>query len=294
MLAAPGLDVAATLDFLGAHAVPGLESYVGGAYTRVVPGAHGPSLVEVTASPGAARLRLPAGDPRDAGGITARLRALLDLDSRPAEVDEALAADPVLAPLIALRPGLCAPGSVEGFETAVRVVVGQQISLAGARTVLGRIVAEHGDPAFADDLSVGDGPTWRCFPTAERLAALDPATLPMPRARGRSVQALAAAVAAGRLSLDGASPGVPVADPPALRAALLALPGIGPWTADYLAMRVVGDRDVLLASDLVVKRAAADLGVDLADGRPGWAPYRTYATHHLWAHLVAEQWRARR
>ena len=264
------------LDFLGAHAVPGLERYRGGAYTRVVAARHGVALAEVTDTGGDAAVRLVEGDPRDVGEVTARVRALLDLDTRPADVDDVLATDPALAPLVTRRPGLCAPGSVDGFETAVRTIVGQQISLTGARTVLGRILAEHGRPVF--------GGSWRLFPTPERLAALDPATLPMPRARGRSVQALAVAVADGALDLG----------PHCDRAAMLALPGIGPWTADYLAMRVGGEHDVLLASDLVVRRAAADLGIDLRDGRPGWAPYRTYATYHLWAHLVADAWRAQR
>ncbi len=266
------MDAAATLDFLGAHAVPGLETYVDGVYTRVIETVDGPALVALEPVDGAVELRADGGLPDE---LEARCRFLLDLDLRPDHVDDLLGADPDLAPLLNRRPGMRAPGSVDGFETAVRTVVGQQISLAGARTVLGRIVAEHGEPAFG---------SWRRFPTPDRLAALDPATLPMPRARGRSVQALATAVADGSLLLGG----------PLDRAALLAQPGIGPWTADYLAMRVGGDRDVLLASDLVVKRAAVDLGVDLAGGRPDWAPYRTYATYHLWAHLVADAWRRQR
>ena len=169
-----------------------------------------------------------------------------------------------------------APGAVDGFETAVRTLVGQQISVRGARSVLGRIVAEHGEPAF-------DGESWRLFPAPETLAALAPEALPMPRARGRTVAALARATLDG-LELD------PGADRHDVRATLLALPGIGPWTADYLRMRTMSDPDVLLASDLVVRRAAADLGVDLSGGRPDWAPWRTYATYHLWAHLVSDDW----
>jgi AraC family transcriptional regulator of adaptative response / DNA-3-methyladenine glycosylase II len=165
---------------------------------------------------------------------------------------------------------------VDGFEPAVGTIAGQQVSVAGARTVLGRIVAAHGEPAF-------DGEPWRLFPTPEALLAADPATLPMPRARARSIQALAAAVAEG-LELD------PGADRDEVRARLLALPGVGPWTADYLRLRAVADPDVLLATDLVVRRAAADLGLDLAGGAPEWAPWRSYATHHLWAHLYADLW----
>ncbi len=272
------------LDFLGAHAVPGVETYAGGVYTRVVVARGGPALVSLAVVEGGveATIRTAAGNDVDA--IAALTRSLLDLDTDPHAVDDALGSNPDLGPLVASRPGLRAPGSIDGFETAVRTVVGQQISLAGARTVLGRIVAEHGEVAFGDD------PGWRCFPTPERLAAVDPSTLPMPRARGRSVQALSAAVARGEVALDGPS----LDDRAAWRASLLGLPGIGPWTADYLAMRVARDRDVLLGTDLVVKRAAAELGIELHDGRPDWAPWRTYATYHLWAHLVADQWRAQR
>jgi AraC family transcriptional regulator of adaptative response / DNA-3-methyladenine glycosylase II len=110
----------------------------------------------------------------------------------------------------------------------------------------------------------------------------------MPRARGRTVNALAIASVSGSLELD------PGADRDEVRAALLAMPGIGPWTADYLRMRTMSDPDVLLASDLVVRRSAADLGVELAGGRPDWAPWRSYATYHLWAHLVADQWAGKR
>jgi AraC family transcriptional regulator of adaptative response / DNA-3-methyladenine glycosylase II len=147
-------------------------------------------------------------------------------------------------------------------------VVGQQISVAGACTVLGRIAARFGT-------DVADG--WRAFPTADALAAADPATLPMPRARGRTVVALAAACAAGDLVLE------PQADAAEQRHRLLALPGVGPWTADYVAMRALGDPDVLLTGDLGVIRSARALGIDLAGGRPDWAPWRSYATHQLWA-----------
>jgi AraC family transcriptional regulator of adaptative response / DNA-3-methyladenine glycosylase II len=168
-------------------------------------------------------------------------------------------------------------GSIDGFETAVGTIVGQQVSVAGARTVLGRIVAAHGTAAF-------DGEPWHLFPAPEELAVVDPATLPIPRARSRSIQAVAAAVADGRLELD------PGADRDDIRGALLDLPGVGPWTADYLRMRAVGHPDILLTSDLVVRRAAADLGIDLTTDCPEWAPWRSYASHHLWAHLYADLW----
>jgi AraC family transcriptional regulator, regulatory protein of adaptative response / DNA-3-methyladenine glycosylase II len=265
------------LDFLGAHAVPGLETYADGVLTRVLRAPSGPALVSLSPGDGAVRCRVRLSAPRDLVTVVARVRRLLDLDADPVAVDEALGTDPVLAPLVRKRPGLRAPGTVDGFETAVRTIVGQQISLAGARTVLGRIVATHGSPAFA-------GEPWRLFPTPDELAAVEPAGLPMPRSRARSVVAVAAAFADGSLELD------PGADRGGIRSTLLALPGIGPWTADYLRMRAVGDPDVLLASDLAVRRAADQLGVELADGRPDWAPWRSYATHHLWAFLYADLW----
>jgi AraC family transcriptional regulator, regulatory protein of adaptative response / DNA-3-methyladenine glycosylase II len=213
------------------------------------------------------------------------VRRLLDLDADPVAVDTLLGADPALAPSVRKRAGLRSPGSVDGFEMTMRTIVGQQISVRGARTVLGRIVAAHGRVAF-------DGEPWRLFPTADEVAALDPESLPMPKARARSVLATAAAFAAGSIRLD---PGVERVD---VRAALLALPGIGPWSADYLLMRAAGDPDVLLTTDLGVRKAAGALGADLGadpDGRASsarrdwarhdWAPWRSYATHHLWATL---------
>ncbi len=269
-------DVGFTLDFLGAHAVSALESYSEGVYTRALRAPGGPALVSISGAADALRCTVRLHDTRDLVTVVARVRRLFDLDADPVATDTALSADAMLAPLVLKRPGLRAPGSVDGFETAVRTVVGQQISVRGARSVLGRIVAEHGEPAF-------NGEPWRLFPAPGALADVDPDTLPMPRARGRTVAAVAAATVDG-LELD------PGADRDEVRATLLAMPGVGPWTADYLRMRTMSDPDVLLASDLVVRRAAADLDIDLSDGRPAWAPWRTYATYHLWAHLVADEW----
>jgi AraC family transcriptional regulator of adaptative response / DNA-3-methyladenine glycosylase II len=224
------------------------------------------------------RCEVRLSDTRDLVAVVSRVRQLLDLDADPVAVDDVLAGDPALALPVGKRPGLRSPGSVDGFETTIRTIVGQQISVAGARTVLGRVVAELGRPAFA-------GEPWLLFPTAADVAAADPAALPMPRSRGTAVQAVAREFAEGGLRLD---PGV---DRDEIRATLVALPGIGPWTADYLTMRATGHPDVLLATDLGVRRSAADLGLDLTDGRPDWAPWRSYATHHLWAHMYSDTWR---
>jgi AraC family transcriptional regulator of adaptative response / DNA-3-methyladenine glycosylase II len=273
------IQLESLLEFLAAHAVPGLESFVGGVYTRALAAPSGPALVSLSPGNGAVRCQVRLADTRDLVAVVARVRQLLDLDADPVAVDAVLAADRALALPVGKRPGLRAPGSMDGFETTIRTVVGQQISVAGARTVLGRVVATLGRPAF-------DGEPWLLFPTAADLAAADPAALPMPRARAATVQRVAAAFADGTLCLD---PGV---DREQAHAALLALRGIGPWTADYLMMRATGHPDVLLATDLGVRRSADDLGVELRDGRPDWAPWRSYATYHLWAHLYADTWRA--
>ena len=274
------MAVSGTLDFLGAHAVPGLESYDNGVLTRVVSAPRGPALVSLAPGESAVLCRARLHDLRDLPTVVSRIRSLLDLDADPLAVDAALADDPALAPLVRKRPGLRSPGSIDGFEAAVRTVVGQQVSLKGARTVLGRIVAEHGAEAFP-------GEPWLAFPTPEALAAADPAALPLPRNRIRSIQAIATAFAAGSIRLDR---GIDRDD---IRAELLTLPGVGPWTADYLRMRAAGHPDILMHSDLVVRRAADQLGLDLTDGRPDWAPWRSYATHHLWAHLYADLWSER-
>jgi AraC family transcriptional regulator of adaptative response / DNA-3-methyladenine glycosylase II len=266
------MDVAATLGFLGRRAIPGVESYEAGRYTRTIHAPGGPARVSVSAADEGVACEVELTDERDLPGVIARLRRLLDLDADPGAVDRVLGADPVLRALVAARPGLRAPGAIDGFEQAIRAVVGQQISVSGASTILGRIASEHGSQAF-------EGPAGRLFPDAARLAAIDPASLPMPRARARTVLAIAQACASGVLRLD------PEADRAREHAVLRALPGVGPWTADYIRMRALGDADVLLATDLGVRKSAAALGIDLTDARPGWAPWRSYATHHLWAAL---------
>jgi AraC family transcriptional regulator, regulatory protein of adaptative response / DNA-3-methyladenine glycosylase II len=264
------MDLGATLAFLGRRAILGVETYEAGCYTRVVRAPGGPARISLSAAEEAVACRVELTDPRDLVSVTSRVRGLLDLDADQAAIDDQLGTDAVLGPLLVARPGLRSPGAVEGFEMAIRAVVGQQISVSGARTLLGRIAAEHGSRAF-------DGPAAQLFPGPAQLAVVDPASLPMPRSRAGTVLAVAEACASGELSLTAD------ADRQREHAALLALPGIGPWTADYIRMRAMGDRDVLLATDLGVRRSADKLGVDLADGRPDWAPWRSYATHHLWA-----------
>ena len=230
-------DLTWSLGFLAAHAVPGLETWDGTTYRRVL-------IVGARARSVSLRVDgddLVVGGPAAAVGVA---RALLGLDDDSGPAERVLRADPVLGPLVRRRPGLRVPGSPGHLETLVRTVVGQQVSLAAAATVTGRIVREHGQPLPGAD-SGPPGPT-HAFPSAEVLAVVDPETLPMTRARGRTVVGVARALA----------------DDPDLvhdSAALLALPGIGPWTADYLRLRVTRDPDVLLPTDLAVRRQVARL-----------------------------------
>ena len=185
----------------------------------------------------------------------------------------------MLGDLVRATPGLRVPGQVDGDETAIRTVIGQQVSVTGARTVAGRLVVEHGRPVESDVPGLT-----HLFPDAATLAAADPTTLPMPRARGRALVGLAAALADGRVLLDRGP------DRDDVRRALLELPGIGPWTADYVAMRALGHPDVFLPTDLAVRRLLAGLATP-GGGDPDperWRPWRSYALMHLWNTLMPD------
>jgi AraC family transcriptional regulator of adaptative response / DNA-3-methyladenine glycosylase II len=221
------------------------------------------------------RARVRLEDWRDIGPAVRRLRRLLDLDADPIAVDGLLGADPVLAPVVAASPGRRAPGTVDPFEIAVRGVIGQQISVAGARTITGRVVAAAGEP-----LRIGGGvdALTHVFPDPPALASIDPSHLPMPASRRRTIVELAERVTDGRVVLDGG------ADRDEIASRLLAVPGVGPWTAGYVLMRGLGDPDVFLPTDLGVRAGLAVLGV-VADRAERWRPWRSYALHHLWALL---------
>jgi AraC family transcriptional regulator of adaptative response / DNA-3-methyladenine glycosylase II len=278
------LDTSGLLAFLGARAVPGVEAWDptdgNGTYRRVLALPHGPGVVAL--APSAVRdtgdhvhCELRLGDLRDLAAAVQRCRRLLDLDADPVAVDDALAADPLLAPLVRRAPGRRVPGAVDGAELAVRAVLGQQVSVAGARTLAGRLTAALGEP-LPDGLA--DEALTHAFPTAHALAAVDPAELPLTRARAHALVTLCGAIAAdeGPLVLD------PGADRDATRERLLMLPGIGPWTAEYVAMRALGDPDAFPATDLGVLEAIERLG----DADPErWRPWRAYAVQHLWASL---------
>lgn len=276
--------VDALAGFLADHAVPGLERGEGRSFARVLTLPHGHGAVALVLHDDHVDCRLELVDQRDLTAAVARVRHLLDLDADPVAIDRALArpgpAGTDLRDLVARRPGLRVPGTVDAVETAVRTVVGQQVSVSGARAVIGRLLAMAGEPVTLA-LAVEHGLT-HTFPSAEALAALDPETLPMPRSRGRTVVRLAQAVASGDLVLDA---GVDRDD--AARA-LLALPGVGPWTAGYVRMRGLGDPDVLLDTDLVLRRILQARGVTPEDTRT-WSPWRSYAGMHLWTEHLARQ-----
>ena len=264
-------DGAALLDFLGARAVPGVESVAGGTYRRTLSLPGGPAVVALTPLPSYVRCVLTLTSLADLPVAVERCRRLLDLDADPFAVADALGGDPLLGPLVRKRPGLRVPGAVDGFEIAVRAVLGQQVSVAAARSLAGRIVAAYGTP-----LALPVGSLTHLFPEASALASAS--SLPVPAARARALRSLASAVASGAVSLDR---GV---DRAAAYAALLGLPGIGPWTASYVALRALGDPDAFLPTDLGV-RAALGPGVDPAVAAEAWRPWRSYALMHLWTSL---------
>ncbi|TML98920.1 MAG: DNA-3-methyladenine glycosylase 2 family protein [Actinobacteria bacterium] len=261
------------LAFLGARAVPGVEEVRDGAYRRTLRLPHGEGIAELRPRRGHVACSLRLADLRDVPSAVRRCRALLDLDADPVAVDEHLARDPLLRPLVAAVPGRRVPGAVDGAELAFRAVLGQQVSVVGACTLAGRLVREHGTP-----LALPDATLTHLFPTPAALAAVEPARLPLPAARGRALVGLARALADGEPALE------PGADRAATTAALARLPGIGPWTGAYVAMRALGDPDAFLPTDLGVRRGLDRLGAagDLARAER-WRPWRAYAVQHLWA-----------
>ncbi|MDP2212727.1 DNA-3-methyladenine glycosylase 2 family protein [Phenylobacterium sp.] len=274
-------DWGGMLDFLALRAIPGVEAVAEGVYRRALRIDGVPGLICVAPGPGEtlevkaqfARLQvLPQ--------VIARVRRVFDLGADPGQVNAHLSQDPDLAPLVAARPGLRAPGAWEGFELAVRAVLGQQITVAGARALAGRLSAEHGQPLSPD--MAGAGLT-HLFPTPQALAGIDPASLPMPGARARALVGLAAAALADpdlfapRGSLEDAV------------ARLKALPGIGEWTAQYIALRQMREPDAFPHGDIGLMRALAatdgtrPTAAELSSRAEAWRPWRAYAALHLWA-----------
>ncbi|MFF0162179.1 AlkA N-terminal domain-containing protein [Streptomyces sp. NPDC005263] len=262
---------------LAATAVPGVEEWRDGAYRRTLRLPYGHGIVALTPRPDHIACRLTLSDLRDLTVAISRCRRLLDLDADPVAVDDQLRTDPVLAPLVDKAPGRRVQRTVDEAEFAVRAVLGQQVSTAAARTHAARLVTAYGDPV--DD---PEGGLTHLFPSPEALAALDPESLAMPRTRRTTFTTLVTHLSDGTLNLGVGS------DWTRTRAQLLALPGFGPWTADVIAMRALGDPDAFLATDLGIRRAAQELDLPstpaaLTARAAAWRPWRAYAVQYLWA-----------
>jgi AraC family transcriptional regulator, regulatory protein of adaptative response / DNA-3-methyladenine glycosylase II len=279
----PPLEWEALLGFLSERAIPGVEVVEGGTYRRTHLAGGVATAVSVAAVPGAPRLSLEVSPPAPGAllDVVARARRLFDLDADPAAIAAALGRDAVLAASLDSRPGLRVPGAWDGFELAVRAILGQQISVRAASTLAGRLVALCGRR-----LDAPAGGLTHLFPTADAVAALDPARLGLPRARGEALVGLARAVAQGDVELG------PGASLDATVAALRTLPGVGPWTAGYLAMRAAGEPDAFPAGDLGIRKALGAPGAPVSERdaerlAAPWRPWRAYAAMHLWASLPA-------
>ncbi|MBW3550490.1 MAG: helix-turn-helix domain-containing protein [Proteobacteria bacterium] len=276
----PPYDFSAMLDFLRGRALPGVEVVDAASYARVIGNAAAPGWLRVSAWRGEAhalKLELHGAAPTALLDMVNRLRRMFDLDADPVAIARVLSADPKLRPLLASRPGLRLPSGWHGFEIAVRAILGQQVSVAAARTLATRLAQR-----FGHALATPFGPGLEyLFPTPEALADADLALIGLTRARAQTIRSVAQALLEGRVdfrherTLDD------------FAARWVALPGIGPWTAHYIAMRALGHPDAFPADDLVLRRAAGDGGVSLTARALGaraeaWRPWRAYAVIHLW------------
>ncbi len=279
------------LGFLHARAVPTLESVSAGSaggetslrYDRSLRLAYGAATCSLVFGPDAIQGTFHLEDIRDMSSAVHRCRRLLDLDADPVAVSESLADDPIIGELVRKVPGLRVPGHIDGFEVAIRAIVGQQVSVAGARTTLAKIAGRYGEvlPAALQQRSPE---LERLFPTPAMLAEADPDTLGVPRARAATIIRVAEHFASGHIQADLA------ADRERTMAALLDVKGVGPWTATYVRLRAFGDPDCFLPTDLGVKHAFAARGLPVDErsitrASDAWSPWRSYALMHLWNSL---------
>lgn len=273
----PPLDFAAMLEFLRRRSIPGIECIDADSYQRVIGPPERPSVLRVTADPKRAELRLQLGqvDPRAIPGIVRRVRRIFDLDADLRIVHATLAQDPLLARGIALRPGLRVPGGWDGFEVAVRAVLGQQVSVAAATTLARRVVDR-----FGQDLACMPAGLDRQFPTPQALADAPLESIGLPKTRAATVRGVALAVAEGRLDFSAGQRLESFVE------RCVALPGIGPWTAHYMALRALALPDAFPAGDLVLQQVLGGqtrLSERATEARSqAWRPWRAYAVLHLW------------
>ncbi len=262
--------------------IPGVEAVAGGAYHRVIEADDKTNILTVRMAKDGIRIELDRAAGRDLMRVCNRVRNQFDLDANPKRVDEVLAEDSFLAKSVRAHPGMRVPGAYDPFELMLRAIVGQQISVKGTTTILGRIVEAHGEPL--EPGLARDGLTHKA-PTPETLADANLDGLGMNGAKIRTIQHAARAVASGAIPLDGS------ASFEELDEALLAVPGIGPWTAGYIAMRAFRNPDAFLPTDLGVKHALADIvpskrQKEIEARAERWRPWRAYALLHLWRSLA--------
>jgi AraC family transcriptional regulator of adaptative response / DNA-3-methyladenine glycosylase II len=272
----PPYDFAHVREFLAARAISGVERVDAHSYARTVACESGHALIRVSALPGedALELRVAGAPAATLLQLSSVARRVFDLAADPERIGVELATDALIGPLVRARPGLRIPGAWDPFECAVRAVLGQQVSVAAGRTLVGRLVQRAGRTVRG----AGEGLT-HLFPDAAAVAAAHLGDLGLTRARAATLQALARAVLERRIDFAAA--------PEEVTAAMAKLPGIGPWTAQYVALRALGEPDAMPTGDLVLRRIAGPAGRPLsvreleARGR-GWQPWRGYAVMHLW------------
>jgi AraC family transcriptional regulator of adaptative response / DNA-3-methyladenine glycosylase II len=267
-------DYDGLLAFLTARAIPGVEAVVDGSYGRSMRLAHGAGTAWLFPATAHIDCTLALADMRDLGSAVSRVRRLLDLDADPGAVGEVLSADPLLEAQVRKNPGVRLPGAVDGAEIVTRALAGQQITVAAARTALSALTAALGEP-----LPTPDGPLTTLFPTPAAIAEQGASVLTGPRRRIATILTVNAALAAGELDVHVG------ADPAELSETLQKFAGVGPWTAGYVLMRVLGAPDILLTGDVALRKGAAKLGLpaDLETHANSWRPWRSYAGMHLWS-----------
>ena len=279
----PPFEAKSLLAFLQRRAIPGVEEVLNGCYRRTVllPTSKGIIELEPIEQANSVQLRVQLNDLSDLSTLVRRCRYLFDLDAVPEPIAIVLATDPLLAPLVKARPGLRVPGTLDGFELTVRAIIGQQVSVVGARTLSARLVTALGEP-----LEQPNGTLTHFFPTPRAMAHSDLQGLGLTRSRVIALQALARAVTEEGLKLDRDT------DQEQTITRLLRIPGIGPWTTSYVAMRALGDPDAFPATDLGLRRAFEQLGqpsntINIEKYAESWRPWRAYGAHHLWANLAS-------
>lgn len=268
----PPFDWNASLAFLASRAIPGVECVSDGVYRRSIALSGVPGSIEVAHRDSEVILDVHHPDPGNLLAIVSRVRRLFDLDADPLAIAACLEADPLLRPLVRARRGLRVPGAWDAFELGIRAILGQQVSVAGASTLAGRLAARFGRPFDGEPMGVT-----HLFPSAGDLADADVASIGLPRQRAQTLRAFAAAVTRGEILLDNRSA------PDELRKQLQSIGGIGAWTAGYIALRAFGDPDAFPSGDLMLLRAAsARTTPELERRAERWRPWRAYAALHLW------------